>query len=117
MKLWKIFGYCFAVLGALVLCYGLIVGFMDTLNPAAIWSMASSGKSVEFFSAFLSEIAAWTIFAIALFVVGGIGLVIGRNPKQDKRSDGQRIVELENSLTALSTRLDEIERKQNESVH
>ncbi len=71
---------------------------------------------VDFFSGFWSEIAAWTVIAIALFVVAGIGLYVGRNPKQDKRPNDQRIIELENSLTAISSRLDEIERKQNKSM-
>jgi hypothetical protein len=116
MKPWKILGYCFAVLGALVLCYGFTVGFINALNPAAIWSMASSDTSVDFFSVLWSEIAAWTVFAVALFIVGGIGLYVGRNPKHDKRSNDQRIAELENSLAAISNRLDEIERKQNQDV-
>jgi uncharacterized membrane protein len=116
MKLWKVLGYCFAVLGALVFCYGFTVAFIDMLNPAAIWSAAESGMPVDFFSGFSSKVAAWTILAVALFITGGIGLYLGRNPKQDKRSDNQRIVELENSLAAVSSRLDEMERKQNGSV-
>lgn len=117
MKLWKIVGYCFVVLGALVLCYGFTVGFMDALNPAAIWGMATSGESVDFLSVFWSKIALWTVPAVALFVVGGIGVFVGRNPKQDRRSNDERIAELENSLAAISSRLDEIERKQNQDAH
>jgi hypothetical protein len=116
MKLWKILGYCFSVLGALVFCYGFTVAFMDMLNPASIWSMASSGASVDFFSVFWSQIAGWTVLAVALLIVGGIGLFVGRGPKRDKRSNEQRIAELENSLTVISNRLEEIELKQNQTT-
>jgi len=88
---------------------------MDMLSPDAIWSAASPGTAVDFFSGFWSEIAVWTVLAIALFIGGGIGLYIGRNPKQDKRSNEQRIAELENGLAAVSSRLDEIEHKHNEN--
>jgi hypothetical protein len=116
MKLWKVLGYVFVLLAALVFCYGLTVGLMDALNPAAIWSMASSGTSVDFFSVLWSKIAIWIILGAALFIVGGIGLYAGRNPKRDKQSNDQRINELENSLATLAIRLDEIERKQNQSA-
>jgi hypothetical protein len=114
MKLWKVLGYFFSVLGTLVFCYGFIVGFMDTLNPAAIFSMASSGMTVDFFSVFWSQIATWTVLAVALFIVGGVGLYVGRNPKQDKPSNDQRIAELENRLKTISSQIEEIERKQNQ---
>ena len=94
MKLWKILGYCFSVLGTLVFCYGFTVAFMNTLDPAAIFSMASSGTSVDFFSVFWSQIVGWTILAVALLIVGGVGLYVGRGPKQDRLSNEQRIVEL-----------------------
>jgi hypothetical protein len=115
MKPMKSFGYCFVVLGALVLCYGFTVAFMEMLNPATIFSMASSGTSVDFFSVFWSKIAGWSILAVALFVVGGVGLYVGRGPKQDKQSSEQHIAELEEKLTAMSRRLDEIEKNRNEA--
>ncbi len=87
---------------------------MDMLNPAAMWSAAESGMSVDFFSGFWSKIEVWTILAIVLFVAAGIGLYVGRNPKQDRQSKDQRIAELEQDLAAVSTRLDEVERKQNQ---
>ncbi len=113
MKPWKILGYCFAGLGAIVFCYGFTVGIMNSLDPAKIWSMASSGTTVDFFSVFWSEIAGWTILAVALLIVGGIGLFVGRNPKHDKRSSEERIAELEENLAIVNSQLDEIKRKQN----
>ncbi len=116
MKLSKVLGYFFAVLGALAFCYGFTVAFMNVLDPATIFGMASSGTSVDFFSAFWSQIAGWTVLSIALFIVAGVGLYVGRGPKQNKRSNEQRIAELENSLTAISNRLNEIEQKQNQNT-
>ncbi len=115
MKLWKILGYILVVVGALVLCYGFTVGFMNMLSPAAMWSAASSGMSIDFFSSFWSQIALWTVLAVALLIVGGVGLYVGRDPKQDRRSKDQRIAELEEDLKLMTSRLEEVERKQNQS--
>jgi hypothetical protein len=109
MKLWKIFGYCFTGLGLLVFCYGFTNAFLNMLSPAKIWGMASSGQTVDFFSAFWSETAGWIILSIIIFIFGGIGLFIGRTQKLDKRSNEERIEELEEKLKAVSIRLDELE--------
>jgi hypothetical protein len=109
MKLWKIFGYCFTGLGLLIFCYGFTNAFLNMLNPSTIWGLASSGQTVDFFSAFWSETAGWIMLSIIVFIVGGIGLFIGRSPKLDKRSNDERIEELEEKLKAFSIRLDELE--------
>jgi hypothetical protein len=114
MKLWKILGYCFTGLGLLVFCYGFTIAFMNMLNPSTIWGMASSGQTVDFISAFWSKIAGWTVLSIILFIIGGIGLFVGRNQKLDKRSNDERIAELEDDLKAFSIRLNELERKSRE---
>lgn len=111
MKLWKIIGYCFVSLGLLVFGYGFTVAFMDMLSPSKIWGMASSGQTVDFFSTFGSAITGWTALSVALFIVGGIGLFVGRNRKIDKLSNEERISELEETLRVISGRLDELEGK------
>jgi hypothetical protein len=111
MKLWKICGYCFTGLGLLVFCYGFTNAFLNMLNPATIWGMASSGQTVDFFSAFWSQSAGWIMLSIIIFIFGRIGLFIGRNPKLNKHSNEQRIEDLEEKLRAFSIRLDELEGK------
>jgi hypothetical protein len=111
MKPWKILGYCFIVLGTLIFCYGFFIGFMDTFNPALIWSMSSSGTSVDsFFTVFWNAIAPYMILSTTLFIVGGAGLFIGREPKKDKKTTDQQIAELEEKIQTLTKRLDDKEK-------
>ena len=124
MKLWKVIGYLFAGVGILLLCYGFFVAFTDTINPSTIFSGSSNGlinSSIDsFFSVFLSAIAPWLILSLALFVIGGIGLYVGRAPKIDKGSieeelNRSRIDLLEKTVDrnykALSKRLEAIEKQ------
>ena len=122
MKLWKVVGYLFACLGILLLSYGFFAAFTDTINPSAIFSGSSDGSigsSIDsFFSVFLSAIAPWLILGCVMFVVGGIGLYVGRDPKTTKVSIDQetvnvRLEELERTVArnneVISKRLDAIE--------
>ena len=122
MKLWKVVGYILACLGILLLCYGFFVAFTDTINPSAIFSGssdASIGSSIDsFFSVFLSAIAPWLILSCVMFVVGGIGLYVGRDQKTAKISTieeitNARLEELEKTVArnheAISNRLEAIE--------
>jgi hypothetical protein len=114
MKPLKILGYIFITLGTLVFCYGFFTGFTDTLNPALIWSMSSSDTSVDsFFTVFWNTIAPWMILSTALFIVGAIGLIVGREPKKDKKTTDQHIADLEEKIETLTKRLNEQEKKNN----
>ena len=84
MKAWKIVGYIFTALGTISFFYGLFDGFMQTINPAAMFSGSSDPSVDSFFSQFTSAIAPWMVLATVLFVVGGVGLFVGRDKKRIK---------------------------------
>jgi hypothetical protein len=118
MKAWKVVGYIFTGLGVLSLFYGFFDGFMQTINPAAIFSGSSDPSIDSFFSQFLSVIAPWMVLATVLFVVGGIGLHVGRDkkikkPEFDQDNINFRFETLEESMDRrfqeVSKRLDAIE--------
>jgi len=116
MRAWKIVGYVFVCIGIILLSYGFFVGLADTINPAAIFAGSSDPSMNDFFSIFLSAIAPWMILASIMFVVGGIGLWLGRNRKGVKPSDieenvSARLDSLEVTIKEISERLDALERQ------
>jgi hypothetical protein len=122
MKAWKLIGYIFAGLGTFSLLYGFFVGFTETINPSAILSAGSSDVSMDsFFSLFLSAISPWMILAVVLFIVGGVGLYLGKDEKRiklpiDQESINARFEMLEmtvdKNFQTISKRLDSIEEQQ-----
>lgn len=124
MKAWKGVGYIFVCLGTLCFLYGLFVGVTETINLTTALFMDSSNSSIDsFFSIFLSAIAPWMVLASALFIVGGVGLFLGRNKNKVKLSTDQeniceRIEMLERTIDrnfqSVSNRLDAIETQQKE---
>jgi hypothetical protein len=122
MKAWKLTGYIFSSLGTFSFLYGFYVGLTETINPSAILFNGSSDPSMDsFFSLFLSAIAPWMILAAVLFIVGGVGLYIGKDEKRIKVPiDQERINErfemlertVDSNFQTLSKRLDLIEEQQ-----
>jgi hypothetical protein len=121
MKAWKLVGYIFTGLGTISLFYGFFDGFMQTINPAAMFSGSSDPSIDSFFSQFISAIAPWMILATYLFVVGGVGLYVGRDKKRMKPELFQdnvnfRFDTLEETMDRrfqeVSKRLDVIEEEQ-----
>jgi hypothetical protein len=127
MKAWKIIGYSFACLGALLFVYGFFVGLMDTINPSTIFLNSSSDPSLgSFFSVFWSAIAPWMVLATITFVVGGFGLYAGRNPKKvkpldDRETINARLYALEKmvarNLDDISKRLDGLEKNHEQKLN
>jgi hypothetical protein len=123
MKLWKVLGYIFVLLGTAVFFYGFFIGLTDAINPssALIFSGSSDLSMDSFFSVLWASIGSWMILATIMFIIGGIGLIVGRSPKKDEIPPNQainsRLDELERKMgqnfEVLSKRLEEIERKQN----
>lgn len=122
MKVWKLIGYIFSGLGTFSFLYGFYVGLTETINPSAILSAGSSDVSMNsFFSLFLSSITPWMILATVLFVIGGVGLYIGKDEKRiklpvDQESINARFEMLERTVDrnfqTISKRLDSIEEQQ-----
>jgi hypothetical protein len=118
MKAWKAVGYIFTCLGVLSLFYGFFDGFMQTINPAAMFSGSADPSVDSFFSQFLSVIAPWMVLATVLFIVGGVGLYVGRDkkikkPEFDQDTINFRFETLEETMDKrfqeVSKRLDAIE--------
>jgi hypothetical protein len=126
MKAWKVVGYIFVCLGTLCFLYGFFVGVTETINLTTALFMDSSGSSMDsFFSLFLFAIAPWMVLASALFIVGGVGLFLGRDKNKVKLSTDQeniceRIEMLERTIDrnfqSVSNRLDAIEKQQKEQA-
>ena len=122
MKAWKVIGYIFACLGTISFLYGFYVGLMETINPtAALFNGSSDSSMGSFFSQFLSAIAVWMILATVLFIVGGVGLYVGKDKKKiklpiDQESINVRLEMLERTVDrnfqTVSKRLDSIEEQQ-----
>ena len=122
MKAWKIIGYICVCLGILSFFYGFFVGLTQMISPAALFSGSSSDYSIDsFFSQFLGSIAQWMILATLTFVVGGVGLYVGRDKKRTKPSIDQDTINfrlemleqtIERKFQEVSKRLDAIEEQQ-----
>ncbi len=124
MKAWRVVGYIFVCLGTLCFIYGFFVGITETINPAALFTGSSNPSIDSFFSLFLSAIASWMVLSCVLFVVGGVGLFLGRNKNTVKLSTNQESINarfeiLENTIDrnfqTISNRLDAIEEQQKNS--
>jgi hypothetical protein len=121
MKAWKVLGYLFVSLGTLCFLYGLFVGVTETINLTTALFMDSSSSSMDsFFSLFLSAIAPWMVLACALFVVGGVGLFLGRDKNKVKLSTNQENIygqieilerKIDKNFQLVSSRLDAIEKQ------
>ncbi len=122
MKAWKLIGYIFACLGTLSFLYGFYVALIETINPTtALFTGSSDSSMSSFLSLFLSAIAPWMILATVLFVIGGIGLYIGKDKTKiklpiDQESINARFEMLERTIDrnfqTVSKRLDLIEEQQ-----
>lgn len=124
MKAWKLLGYIFTCLGVLSFFYGFFDGFMQTINPAAMFSGSADPSVDSFFSQFISVIVPWMVLSAFLFVVGGVGLYVGRDKKRIKPELFQddvnfRFETLEETVDRrfqeISKRLDTIEEEQKRS--
>ena len=124
MKAWKLVGYIFTCLGVFSFFYGFFDGFMQTINPAAMFSGSADPSVDSFFSQFISVIAPWMILSTVLFVVGGVGLIVGRDKKRIKPEFFQddvnfRFETLEETIDRrfreISKRLDAVEEEQKKS--
>ena len=124
MKAWKLVGYIFTCLGILSFFYGFFDGLMQTINPAAMFSGSADPSVDSFFSQFISVIAPWMILSTVLFVVGGVGLIVGRDKKRIKPELFQddvnfRFETLEETIDRrfreISKRLDAVEEEQKKS--
>ncbi len=121
MKAWKVVGYIFTGLGIISFFYGFFDGFMQTINPATMLSGSADPSIDSFFSQFISAIAPWMVLATFLFVMGGVGLFVGRDKKRvkpalDPDSVNFRFETLEEAIDKrfqeVSKRLDAIEEEQ-----
>jgi hypothetical protein len=119
MKTWKVIGYIFVGLGTIFFFYAFLVGVQDTINPSTAMLIDSPDSYMDsFFSVFLSAIIPWMILASVMFVLGGIGLYVGRNKSPVKSASDQETINaridrleklVDRNFEVTSKRLDAIE--------
>jgi hypothetical protein len=125
MKAWKAIGYIFVGVGTVFVFYAFFVGVQNTINsinPLTAMDIDSTGSYMDsFFSSLLSAIAPWMIIASVLFVLGGIGLFVGRNKHPVKSPSEQEAINaridrleklVDRNFEVISKRLDDQEQQQ-----